>query len=75
MDVQMPEMNGFEATRKIREVEKTGGREKRIPIIAMTASLLRSEIDNCLKAGMDSYIPKPYKPKELIQPIYEALND
>ncbi|MFT6198683.1 MAG: CheY-like chemotaxis protein [Vicingaceae bacterium] len=39
----------------------------------MTASLLKSEVDNCLAAGMNNYIPKPYQPKELIGPIYEVL--
>ena len=73
MDVQMPEMNGFEATEKIRAIEKSEGKETRIPIIAMTASLLKTEIDNCYDAGMDNYIPKPYKPEELIGPIYEEV--
>lgn len=41
-----------------------------IPIIAMTASLLKSEINNCYDAGMNNYIPKPYQPQELIGPIY-----
>ena len=73
MDVQMPEMNGFEAAKKIREIEQSTGKEKRIPIIAMTASLLKSEIENCLAAGMDNYIPKPYKPEELIGTIFNGL--
>lgn len=71
MDVQMPEMNGFEATRKIRALEE--GKGNRIPIIAMTASLLKSEVDNCYDAGMDNYIPKPYQPEDLIAPIYEEV--
>jgi CheY-like chemotaxis protein len=73
MDVQMPLMNGFEATQKIRDLEKSAGKENKMPIIAMTASLLKSEVDNCLAAGMNNYIPKPYQPKELIGPIYEVL--
>ena len=73
MDVQMPIMNGFEATQKIREIEKSSGKGISIPIIAMTASLLKTEIDNCYSAGMDNYIPKPYKKEELIGPIYEEL--
>ena len=73
MDVQMPEMNGFEATRKIRAIEKTEGRETAIPIIAMTASLLKTEIDSCHQAGMNNYIPKPYQAEELIGPIYEEV--
>ncbi|MFK7776311.1 MAG: tetratricopeptide repeat protein [Saprospiraceae bacterium] len=73
MDVQMPVMNGFEATRKIREIEKSEGKETAIPIIAMTASLLKTEVDNCYDAGMDNYIPKPYKPEELIAPIFSEM--
>jgi len=73
MDVQMPEMNGFEATEKIRAIEKSAGKGTRIPIIAMTASLLKKEIDQCFSAGMDNYIPKPYKPEELIGPIFKEL--
>lgn len=72
MDVQMPEMNGFEATQAIRQFEETSNKNP-IPIIAMTASLLKSEIDNCYDAGMDSYIPKPYKMQELIGTIYYTL--
>ena len=74
MDVQMPVMNGFEATRRIREIEKSEGGKTRIPIIAMTASLLKSEVDNCYDAGMDNYIPKPYKSEELIAPIFSEMN-
>jgi CheY-like chemotaxis protein/nitrogen-specific signal transduction histidine kinase len=71
MDVQMPEMNGFEATRIIRGLEKE--REQSIPIIAMTASLLKTEIDSCLTAGMNNYIPKPYQVEELIGRIFEEM--
>jgi signal transduction histidine kinase len=73
MDVQMPEMNGFEATEKIRAIEKSEGKETRIPIIAMTASLLKTEIDHCYDAGMDNHIPKPYTLEELIGPIFNVL--
>ena len=73
MDVQMPEMNGFEATQTIRKMEQARGSEKRIPIIAMTASLLKSEIDSCYDAGMNDYIPKPYQPEELIAPLFHGL--
>ncbi len=73
MDVQMPEMNGFEATERIRAIEKSEGKETRIPIIAMTASLLKTEIDHCYDAGMDNYIPKPYTLEELIGPIFKEL--
>ncbi|PSR13859.1 MAG: hypothetical protein DA408_12920 [Bacteroidetes bacterium] len=73
MDVQMPDMNGFEAAREIRKIEKSAGGGKAIPIIAMTASLLKSEVDSCYAAGMDNYIPKPYKAEELIGTIYEEV--
>jgi signal transduction histidine kinase/CheY-like chemotaxis protein len=73
MDVQMPEMNGFEATLRIRKIENQKSSTSRIPIIAMTASLLKTEIDSCYKAGMDNYIPKPYSLEELIGPIFKEL--
>jgi signal transduction histidine kinase/CheY-like chemotaxis protein len=70
MDIQMPELNGYEATRAIRKIEVANAIEHPIRIIAMTASLLKSEIDNCYAAGMDNYIPKPYKMEELIGGMY-----
>jgi two-component system sensor histidine kinase/response regulator len=66
MDVQMPEMNGFEATRAIREKE---GDRKHTPIIAMTAHAMKSDRERCLQAGMDDYIAKPIEPQELFETI------
>ena len=73
MDVQMPEMNGYQATKAIRRLEASNNVEKPIPIIAMTASLLKEQISKCFDAGMDSYIPKPYKQEELVNTLYESL--
>ena len=72
MDVQMPEMDGIEASMKIREWEKANDKSP-IPIIAMTASLLKSEVNLCLEAGMDNYIPKPYEAEELVGTMYHSL--
>ena len=72
MDVQMPEMDGIEASLKIREWEQANGRTP-IPIIAMTASLLKSEVNLCLEAGMDNYIPKPYEAEELVGRICREM--
>ena len=67
MDVQMPEMDGFEATSAIREAEKSTGRH--VPIIAITASAIKGDQERCLAAGMDSYISKPIHPEDLYRTI------
>jgi CheY-like chemotaxis protein len=63
MDVQMPEMDGFEATKVIREKEQPSGRHT--PIVAMTASAMKGDRERCLEAGMDNYISKPIDPVQL----------
>jgi|GEM_PF-2645936 len=72
MDVQMPEMNGIEATIAIREIERVRA-GKRIPIIAITAYALEGDCENFIKSGMDDYISKPFEESELIAKIKKYL--
>jgi len=77
MDCQMPEMDGLEATRRIREKEAAGAvfsrRGGRIPILALTANAIGGERERCLAAGMDGYIAKPVAPEGLIGAIDAQL--
>jgi two-component system sensor histidine kinase/response regulator len=67
MDVQMPEMGGLEATAAIRKKEEsTGGH---MPIVAMTAGAMQGDQDLCLRAGMDDYLSKPVRARELIEKV------
>lgn len=70
MDVQMPIMNGYEATKAIRALTDE---KSKIPIIAMTANVLKEEVENCFEAGMDDFIGKPFDTQELIQKIYKFI--
>jgi PAS domain S-box-containing protein len=67
MDVQMPEVDGLEATAKVREWEKGSGRH--VPIVAMTAHAMKGDRERCLAAGMDDYIAKPIQASELYRVI------
>ena len=71
MDIQMPNMNGFEATTAIREKEKQ--LKKYTPIIAMTAHAMKGDKEMCLEAGMDDYVPKPLKADELLTKIEQVV--
>ena len=64
MDCQMPNMDGFEATKIIREIE-IANRQPKTPIIALTANVAKSDEENCLNAGMNDYLAKPLKINEL----------
>jgi PAS domain S-box-containing protein len=71
MDVQMPEMDGYEATAKIRQRERLTGRH--IPIVAMTAHAMKGDRESCLAAGMDSYVAKPIRAQQVFEAINAAL--
>ena len=72
MDVQMPEMDGFEATQKIRDA-KSKVRNHQIPIIAITAHAMKGDREKCLEAGMDDYVSKPVNPQDLAEAINRRL--
>lgn len=71
MDVQMPVMNGYEATKAIRDLD---GEKSKTPIIAMTANVMKEEVELCYKAGMNDFIGKPFDTEELIQKIYKLTH-
>ena len=63
MDIQMPDMDGLEATRRIRQLDNENGR---VPIVAITANTQDSDRDACIEVGMDDFIPKPFVKKQLV---------
>ena len=73
MDCQMPEMDGFQAARAIREAEKGRPDGRRVPIVALTANALKGDRERCIEAGMSGYVTKPIYPAELLEAIDAAL--
>ena len=73
MDCQMPQMDGYQATKEIRS-GKAGQRYEQVPILAMTANAMKGDREKCLAAGMDDYIAKPIDPDLLAQKLVEWLS-
>jgi PAS domain S-box-containing protein len=73
MDVQMPVLDGLEATRRIRKMEN--GCSSHVPIVAMTAHAMKGDRDRCIDAGMDAYIPKPFRQQELNRVLGNIFSD
>ena len=71
MDIQMPEMDGYEATRHIRAIESAQAKD--IPIIAMTANVFKEDIENCLSAGMNNHVGKPIDSNDLFNKLGKYL--
>lgn len=71
MDIQMPEMDGYEATRRIRQIELETGQPP-IYIIAMTAHAMKGDRERCIQAGMDNYISKPFRVEQLKEVLADA---
>jgi CheY-like chemotaxis protein len=76
MDCQLPEMDGFEATRRIRALERDGrlpARDEALPVIALTASALKGDLERCFAAGMNDYVSKPIDARRLLAVISRRL--
>jgi PAS domain S-box-containing protein len=69
MDVQMPVMDGYEATKVIRMMDQSAD----VPIIALTANATQNDVEKCLAAGMNDYLPKPFTPEDLYNKLFDDL--
>jgi CheY-like chemotaxis protein len=68
MDIHMPVMDGYEATKIIRTTENLNAK---VPILALTANVIKEEIDKCLEVGMDRHLAKPFDPEKLRELVEE----
>ncbi|MHB8762899.1 MAG: PAS domain S-box protein [Deferrisomatales bacterium] len=75
MDVQMPVLDGYEATKSLRELEKRGNKARRTPVIGLTARALPGDRQRCLDAGMDDYLAKPMEPQALYDVVRRHVGD
>ena len=73
MDIQMPVMNGYEAARKIRDLE--GECYKTLPIIAMSANAYDEDVKECLAAGMNTHLAKPFNPGDLLNVLQAQIRN
>jgi CheY-like chemotaxis protein len=73
MDCQMPELDGYQATRRLREIEAAQPGRPRTPIVALTANAMEGDRERCLAAGMDDYLAKPLRPDELDRVVAEWI--
>ncbi|MEY4177171.1 MAG: hypothetical protein RLY70_745, partial [Planctomycetota bacterium] len=74
MDVQMPEMDGFEAAGAIRAREREQGSGRHLPIVALTAHAMKGDREHCLEAGMDDYLSKPVRAAEIAATLARCLS-
>lgn len=74
MDCQMPDMDGFDTTSRIRELERSSSSPTRLPIIALTGNAIKGDREKCLEAGMDDYLSKPFRQHELAAVLMRWLS-